>query len=34
LGGACRPRFLESIDVIPKNANGKVSRTLLDQMFE
>jgi len=34
LGSACRPKFLQLQESIPKNANGKISRFMLDQMFE
>jgi acyl-coenzyme A synthetase/AMP-(fatty) acid ligase len=33
LGSACRPRFLQQIDEIPKNTAGKISRSLLEQYF-
>lgn len=34
LGSACRPRFLQSCEHIPKNANGKINRSLLDEIFK
>ncbi len=33
LGQNCRPRFLRCVNEIPKNSNGKISRSLLDQQF-
>ena len=33
LGTHCRPAVLKQIDTIPKNLSGKISRSLLDQIF-
>lgn len=33
LGSACRPRLLHKLEEIPKNTNGKISRSILDQLF-
>jgi acyl-coenzyme A synthetase/AMP-(fatty) acid ligase len=33
LAEACRPRLLVTVDSVPKNANGKISRSLLDSMY-
>jgi acyl-coenzyme A synthetase/AMP-(fatty) acid ligase len=33
MGRSCYPSVLEAVDVIPKNAAGKVSRTLLDSIY-
>ena len=30
----CRPRLIKQIDSIPKNSSGKISRPLLDSMFQ
>jgi acyl-coenzyme A synthetase/AMP-(fatty) acid ligase len=32
-GNHCRPTIIEQLDEIPKNASGKVSRTMLDELF-
>jgi len=29
----CNPRFLQQVDEIPKNNAGKVSRTLLKELY-
>jgi long-chain acyl-CoA synthetase len=34
LGQNCRPRLIKQIDSIPKNSSGKISRSLLDSMFQ
>lgn len=34
LGDACRPKFIKQVDSVPKNLNGKISRSLLDTMFD
>jgi acyl-coenzyme A synthetase/AMP-(fatty) acid ligase len=33
LGSYCRPTVIEQLTEIPKNASGKVSRTMLDSLF-
>ena len=33
LGSQCRPTFVEQLKTIPKNAAGKVSRTMLNDLF-
>jgi acyl-coenzyme A synthetase/AMP-(fatty) acid ligase len=33
LGSYCRPSFIEQVVEIPKNASGKVSRTMLNELF-
>ena len=33
LGTYCRPSFIKQVGEIPKNASGKVSRTMLNELF-
>jgi acyl-coenzyme A synthetase/AMP-(fatty) acid ligase len=33
MGQYCYPTVLEEVDSVPKNASGKVSRTMLDKLF-
>lgn len=34
LGDACRPRFVRQVETVPKNLNGKISRSFLDTVFD
>lgn len=33
LGSACRPKLVKKLNDIPKNSNGKISRSMLDSLF-